>query len=93
MSKICKVRQLKIPCNPLGKGYFWPKIVPIIPETSILGAMRKESGGGSDSQKYPYNHRNFYSSKLIIHRGGIVCHTVTEWYLPILCLDSSPLVA
>ena len=65
MSKICQVHQLQIPCKPLGQGYFWPKVVPIIPETCILEVMSKKSGGGSDSQKCPYNHWNFYSSKLI----------------------------
>ena len=56
MSKICQVHQLQIPCKPLGQGYFWPKVVPIIPETYILEVMSKKSGGGSDSQKCPYNH-------------------------------------
>ena len=61
---MCQVHQLQIPCNPLGQGYFWPKIVPIIPELCILETMNKKSGGGSDYKKCPYNHQNYNGSKL-----------------------------
>ena len=56
MSKISQVHQLQKPCKPFGQGYFWPKVIPINPETCILEVMSKKSGGGRDSQKYPYNY-------------------------------------
>ena len=45
MSKKCQVHQLQIPCKPLGQGYFYQKVVPIIPESCILEVMSKKSGG------------------------------------------------
>ena len=56
ISKTGQVLKLQILCKPLGQSYFSSKMVPIIPEHYILRVTSKKSGGGTESQKFPYNH-------------------------------------